>query len=206
MKPSYDVLVAAPLDPVWGSLTDVDSVLAALPGAALARDGDAVTGSLKCKLGNAQVTYRLTARAEIGEAEFHNAVIAVTGKEARGGGTLAASLTLALRSEGAATRVELSGDVEATGRGEAADQASWSKVLETLVNAVLPPPAAAPAPPRPSLTVAVSPTVAQTVGQATAERASPTRPPPARTDRRMIAVALGIVMAMLVRRRRKRRT
>jgi carbon monoxide dehydrogenase subunit G len=155
MRPSYDAGVAQPLEQVWASLADIDSVLAALPGAALARDGDAVSGSLRCKLGATQVTYRLSARAEMGETEFHTAVIAVTGKEARGAGTLVATLTVSLRAEGAETRVEVSGDVEATGRAESAGDQAWSRVLETLVNAVIPPPAPDPvAPQRPSLAVA----------------------------------------------------
>jgi carbon monoxide dehydrogenase subunit G len=204
MKSFHVVDVAAPIDTVWESLLDVDRVLAALPDAVLARDGEAVTGSVKCKLGGAQVTYRLSVRADIGETGRHTVVMAVTGKEARGDGTLAASLTLALDSESsdAVTRCQLTGNVEATGRGEAADTEAWSKLLGSLVDAVLPEPpaapAAAPAPvaaaertsPRPSL--AVAPPLAE-------------RPSAGNPDRRMIAGVVGIVLAMLVRWRRKRR-
>jgi uncharacterized protein len=159
MRSSYNAQIAEPVDRVWASLTDVDSVLAALPGAVLSRDGDAASGSVKCKLGLHQITYRVSVRAEVGEAKFHTAVIVVTGKEARGTGTIAATLTVALRDEGAATRVEVSGDIEAIGRGEAADEQAWAQVLEALLTAVIaPPPIASPPPPsRPPLTVAPLP-------------------------------------------------
>jgi carbon monoxide dehydrogenase subunit G len=159
MRVSYDGDVDQPVDVVWSSLTDVDSVLAALPAAALGREGDAVSGSLKCRFPSHQVTYRITARAEAGESEFHTAVLTVSGTEARGSGTIAASLTVAVRSDDGGSRVEVSGEVEATGRGERADEAAWRRVIESHVNALLPPPAPEPAatPTRPPLAVAPPP-------------------------------------------------
>jgi carbon monoxide dehydrogenase subunit G len=195
MRSSFDAQVAGPIASVWASVSDVDALLAALPGATLSRDGDAVSGSLKCKLGSTQITYRLSARAEVGEAKFHTAVIAVTGKEARGDGTVAATLTVALRDEGPTTRVEVSGEIEATGRAESADEGAWARVLETLVTAVMPPPetpAAAeptPPPPRPPLTVA-PPIDAASPGYASAGDARV----------RMILGAVGIVLVVLARR------
>jgi carbon monoxide dehydrogenase subunit G len=193
MRTTYDAAVGDAADQVWTSLTDVDSVLAALPGAALARDGDAVSGSLKCKLGSSQVTYRVTARAETGAAEFHNAVIAVTGKEARGSGTLAATVNVAVRSEAAGSRVEVEADIEATGRGEAADDKAWRRVIELLVNAVLPQPATAPAPPPPSPRppLAVAP--------------QPVAPTTRRTPIAPIAVVVAAVFALLLLKRGRRR-
>jgi uncharacterized protein len=122
----------------WASLADVDRVLASLPGATLARAGDAVSGTVKCSVANAQVTYRLSALAEVRDDEPHTAVVAVTGKEARGAGTLAATLTVALRADGTGTLVEVSGDIRATGRAEGADDAGWARVLGRLVDAALP--------------------------------------------------------------------
>lgn len=194
MRTSYDAAVSEPPDTVWASLTDIDSVLAALPGAALAREGGAVSGSLKCKLGASQVTYRISARAETGEAEFHNAVLAVTGKEARGSGTIAATLTVAVRTETGGSRVEVSGEIEATGRAEDADDKAWNRVIGLLVNALLPQPAAAPpTPPTPRPPLAVAP--------------QPIAPPVTRSPARG-PVGLGlaaIVILLLLRRLRRRR-
>jgi carbon monoxide dehydrogenase subunit G len=191
----YDAEVEKSADDVWSSLTDVDGVLAALPGAALAREGDAATGSLKCKLGGTQITYRISARAEIGEASFRTAVLVVTGKEARGGGTLEANLTVAVRDE-SSTRLEVSGAISATGRGENADDRAWRRLVGQLVNAVIPPaatpakPAASP-PPRPPLAVAPPPPLAP------AKRPVPTQP---------IAYGLvAVVVLLLLRRLRRKR-
>jgi carbon monoxide dehydrogenase subunit G len=197
MRVSYDAAVGQPIATVWASLTDVDSVLAALPAGAFERDAGVVTGSLKCKLGAAQITYRLSARAEVGDTEFHTAALAVTGKEARGSGTLAATLTLALRAEGSDTRIDVNGDVEVTGRGESASAETWSRVIGTLVSALVPPPAEAPPEPaspprltRPALVVA--PPLDEPV---------PTR----RGSRPLVVGIAAVLMLMLFRRRRRRR-
>jgi uncharacterized protein len=137
MRCSYNALVAGPLDRVWAAVTDVDAVLAALPAATLVRDGDVATGSLTCKLNGGQVTYRINARAEPNAEDPHSALVVVTGKEARGGGTVAATLTLTAAAEGPATRLDLRGDADATGRAAGADEQAWSRVLGRLVDAVV---------------------------------------------------------------------
>lgn len=196
MRVSHDVVVAAAPDAVWRSLTDVDSVLAALPSAALARDGEVAGGSLKCRLGATQVTYRLSARAETGEPGFHTAVLTVAGKEARGSGTIAATLTVAARAAGEDTRIEVTGDIEATGRGAGADADVWQRVLKTLLDALVPPvvaaPAAAPPPRQPRQPLTVVP---------------PPMPPGANEQRSTTWLPVAgvlLVLLLLVRRRRSR--
>jgi carbon monoxide dehydrogenase subunit G len=196
MRTWYDAEIDQSIDSAWSSLTDVDSVLAALPGAALAREGDVATGSLKVRVAGSQITYRINARAEVGDAGFHTAVLAVTGSEARGSGTLAASLTVALRNAAGTARIEVSGDIEATGRGEGADDRAWRRVIRSLVNAVIPPSAPAPAAPaaapaRPPLAVAPTPVAPD-------RRSSPATPA-------MIGVVLLAMLLLLRRLRRNRR-
>jgi uncharacterized protein len=137
MRCSYTALVTGPLDRVWAALTDVDAILAALPAATLVRDGDAATGSLTCKLNGGQVTYRINAQAQPVAEDPHSALVVVTGKEARGDGTIAATLTLTAVADGSATRVDLGGDAKATGRAAGADEKSWSRVLGRLVDAAV---------------------------------------------------------------------
>ena len=100
MRCSYGMSFAEPPDTIWASLADVDGFLAARPGVTLVHDGDAVAGSLKCTLGSAQITYRLSAGVTVDAADPHTAVLVVTGREARGSGTLGATLTAAVRPEG----------------------------------------------------------------------------------------------------------
>lgn len=146
MKVACEAHVEAPVDRVWRSLTDVDGVLAVLPGAALVRDDDSVTGSLKCKLGANQVTYRVVVRSDVGGAEPHTAILAVACTQARGSGVLAASITVTARVADSGTTVEVSGEIEASGRGEAADAQTWGKLLETLLKAAVSRPIEVPEP------------------------------------------------------------
>jgi carbon monoxide dehydrogenase subunit G len=194
MRIAYDAVLEQPADAVWASLTDVDSVLAALPGAALARDGDGgVSGSVKCKLGSTQITYRVTARAEVGEASFRTTVLTVAGTEARGTGALSATLTVAVR-EGSGARIEVSGDISATGRGERADEAAWQRTIASMVNALVPPEVEREPIPveRPPLVVAPPP----------AEPA----PALAGIPRPVAFGLLGAALLLLLRRIRRRRT
>jgi uncharacterized protein len=211
MRCSYGVSFAEPPEAIWASLADVDGYLAARPGVTLVHDGDAVAGSLKCTLGSAQITYRLSAGVTVDAAEPHTAVIVVTGREARGSGTLGATLTAAVRPEGAGSRLEISGDIQATGRGETADEQAWSRVFSKLLD----PQDAAPAPP------------AEVVTPAPTFESAPAEPAPAAPPRPALAVApdsgdfspesgwsgpppqalvaLAVVVLFLIGRRRKRR-
>jgi MYXO-CTERM domain-containing protein len=193
MKSSYDVDLTACADKVWAALTDLDAVIAAMPGATLEREGDAVTGSVKTKLGTAQVTYRVTARADIGVSGRHVAVVVVTGREARGAGTLAASLTVTVRPGGPdVAHVEVNADIDATGRGETADDGTWSAVIAALIAGVVPYPP-------------VTPVVVSPPAPAEAPRYPPPSHPASSPDRRMIFAGLGIVLVLLVWRRRRRK-
>jgi carbon monoxide dehydrogenase subunit G len=181
---------------------------------ALARDGEAVAGTLKCSVGSSQITYRLSARADAHDAEAHTAVISVAGKEARGSGTLTATITVEVRPEGSGSRLDVSADIEASGRGEAADEAAWSRVLSRLVDAHLATVARAepmaeaappvPAPPVPAPAEAVPPRPALSVAAASGDFGSAGSD--GTDDHR--ALLGGVVFAgllLLMRRRRKRR-
>lgn len=217
MRSSYRTTVTDPVDVIWASLADVDRVLAALPGATLARAGDAVSGTVKCSVAAVQVTYRLSALAEVRDDEPHTAVVAVTGKEARGAGTLAATLTVALRENGAGTSVEVSGDIRATGRAEGADDATWSRVLGRLVDAAVAVPAttskpATSAAPAPSETAPAPPgPPASAEARPALSVAPPAGPSPDDLgwfglDRRVtVGLAAAGALLLLHRRRRRRR-
>jgi carbon monoxide dehydrogenase subunit G len=202
MRCSYGASVAEPVDRIWASLAEVDTSLAALSGVTLARDGDAVAGTLKCTLGSAQITYRLTAGVESRDAEARTAVVVVAGKEARGSGTLTATLAVEVRAEDSGARVALSAEIEATGRGEAADDAAWCRVLSRLLDAHLA-----------TLSVAAAPADAAPVLPASpAAPAAPPRPALALAEpdssdprSRLIIGAVVALLLLLLRRRRRRR-
>ncbi|HTR70500.1 MAG TPA: SRPBCC family protein [Mycobacteriales bacterium] len=148
MKVAHESLVEAPAEAVWRSLADVDGVLTVLPGATLTRDGDSVAGSLRCLLGTSQVTYRVVVRADVNSAD-RVAILAITGKEARGTGVLAATITVAATRAPRGTSVRVSGEIEVSGRGAAADARTWQVALAGLLSPVLARPLASIAPPDP---------------------------------------------------------
>src|SRR3712207_5748361 len=88
-----------------------------MPGAALdSVDGDDFTGRVKVKLGPINLTYQGKASFIEKDEAAHRAVIDARGKDQRGNGTAAATVTANLRAEGSITRVEVLTDLNITGR------------------------------------------------------------------------------------------
>jgi uncharacterized protein len=118
MKLEHDFAVPAPIDEAWRVLLDVERVAPCMPGATLLTvDGDEFTGTVKVKVGPIQVTYKGLAKFAERDENAHRAVIEATGKEARGTGTAAATVTAVLTSSGPeSTQVKVETDLNVTGR------------------------------------------------------------------------------------------
>jgi uncharacterized protein len=117
MKLEHDFTVPAPVDEAWKALLDVEKVAPCMPGAALTSvDGDDFTGTVKVKVGPIQVTYKGQARFVEKDEAAHRVVIEASGKEARGSGTAAATVTAVLTAQGNQTRAEVVTDLNITGR------------------------------------------------------------------------------------------
>ena len=118
MKLEHDFTVPAPIDEAWKVLLDVERVAPCMPGATLLTvDGDEFTGTVKVKVGPIQVTYKGNAKFAERDDSGYRAVIEASGKEARGTGTAAATVTTRLESAGASeTRVRVETDLNITGR------------------------------------------------------------------------------------------
>jgi carbon monoxide dehydrogenase subunit G len=118
MKLEHEFTVPAPIDEAWKVLLDVERVAPCMPGATLLTiDGSEFTGTVKVKVGPIQVAYNGRAKfAEMDEGS-HRAVIEASGKEARGSGTAAATVTTVLQPKGSAeTTVRVETDLNVTGR------------------------------------------------------------------------------------------
>src|SRR3712207_9453093 len=88
-----------------------------MPGAALdSVDGDDFTGRVKVKLGPINLTYQGKASFVEKDEAAHRAVIDAKGKDQRGNGTAAATVTATLAAEGSITRVDVVTDLNITGR------------------------------------------------------------------------------------------
>jgi carbon monoxide dehydrogenase subunit G len=88
-----------------------------MPGATLSSvDGRDFTGSVKVKVGPITVTYDGKATFDEVDEAGRRVVIAGIGKETRGAGTAAATITATLVDQGASTTVRVETDLNVTGR------------------------------------------------------------------------------------------
>jgi carbon monoxide dehydrogenase subunit G len=176
MTSTHEALVRRPFGDVQQQLHDLDWVLAALPGTTLTRDAEAASGSLRLKLDGQQITYRVTIRGTGPDEGVHAVTVAVSGKEARGGGILAATVQIELHDhEDDATLLRAILDVTATGRGESVSDAGWGRAAETLLAGVVDALNEAPAAPAVPEPTAPDPTPTDAV---TAAPAPPRQPAP----------------------------
>jgi carbon monoxide dehydrogenase subunit G len=109
--------VPVPVDEAWRVLLDIERIAPCMPGAALdSVDGDDFTGRVKVKLGPINLTYQGKASFIEKDETAHRAVIDARGKDQRGNGTAAATVTANLKAEGSITRVDVLTDLNITGR------------------------------------------------------------------------------------------
>jgi carbon monoxide dehydrogenase subunit G len=117
MKIANEFTVSAPIEQAWDVLSDLEQVVPLMPGAALVgRDGDDFLGTVKVKVG--PVTSEFSGKVHFVERsrDQHRAVIDGTGKEARGTGNAAATVTTQLHEAGQRTRVTVDTDLKIVGK------------------------------------------------------------------------------------------
>ena len=101
MKIANEFTISAPLEQAWDVLTDLEQVVPLMPGAQLVgQEGEDYLGKVKVKVG--PVTSEFTGKAHFVErdGDDHRAVINARGREARGSGNAAATITLPLHEDG----------------------------------------------------------------------------------------------------------
>lgn len=118
MQLEHSFTVPVPVDDAWRVLLDIEQIAPCMPGAVLdAVDGDDFTGRVKVKLGPISLTYKGKASFVKKDEATHTAVIDAAGKDQRGNGTAAATVTATLKSEGSSsTRVDVLTDLNITGK------------------------------------------------------------------------------------------
>jgi carbon monoxide dehydrogenase subunit G len=109
--------VPVPVDRAWDVLLDVERVAPCMPGATVETvDGDSFTGQVKVKVGPITVSYAGKASFLEKDAAAHRAVVSAKGRETRGSGTAAATVTASMTGDGDSTRVNVVTDLAITGR------------------------------------------------------------------------------------------
>ncbi|MEU6581688.1 SRPBCC family protein [Nocardia sp. NPDC046763] len=117
MKIANEFTVHAPVEQAWAVLTDLEQVVPLMPGAQMVGwEGEDFLGKLKVKVG--PVTSEFTGKANFVERDEHDhrAVINGSGRDSRGSGNAAATITTQLREDGDKTRVTVDTDLKIVGK------------------------------------------------------------------------------------------
>lgn len=117
MRLDHEFTVPAPIDEVWQAIIDPERVAPCMPGATLTSvEGDTFKGTVKVKLGPVSLLYK-------GNGEFleknetsREITIKASGKDSRGAGTAAATVTVTLTAEGGSTKGAVATDLNVTGK------------------------------------------------------------------------------------------
>jgi carbon monoxide dehydrogenase subunit G len=128
MELTNEFTVAVDPATAWSVLTDVERIAPCMPGAQLQEiEGDEYRGIVKVKVGPITAQYKGKASFLERDEVAHRAVLRAEGRETRGQGNAAATITLALAPDGDGTRativtdLTISGKVAQFGRGVMAD-------------------------------------------------------------------------------------
>lgn len=118
MELSHRFTVPASVDVAWEAFNDLERITPCFPGASLTSyDGETFEGICKVKLGPVSLQYGGSGRFLERDESAYRAVIQAKGKDKRGNGTAAATITAQLTSTGeAVTDVIVSTDLNVTGR------------------------------------------------------------------------------------------
>jgi len=117
MKLTHDFLVRLPIDQAWTVLTDLERIAPCMPGVHLdSADGDEFGGRLKVKVGPITADYAGVARFVERDVEAWTVVWRAEGRETRGKGNAAATVTMELSPEDTGTRVQVRTDLAISGR------------------------------------------------------------------------------------------
>ena len=171
------------VDEAWTVLTNIERIAPCMPGATLEGvEGDEYRGTVKVKVGPMSAQYRGTVRFLERDEAGYKAVLRAEGREARGQGSAAATITATITPDGDGSAVNvitdltISGKVAQFGRGVLADVSA--RLMGQFVDALQQDLAATvPAAPNGTATVETAPPDAvdlvATAGAPVAKRAAP---------------------------------
>jgi carbon monoxide dehydrogenase subunit G len=117
MKIANQFTVSAPIEQAWDVLCDLEQVIPLMPGAQLTgHEGDDFLGKVKVKVGPVTSEFSGKVRFVELDRDAHRAVIDGKGKESRGTGNAAATVTAELQADGERTNVTVDTDLKIVGK------------------------------------------------------------------------------------------
>jgi uncharacterized protein len=113
----HQFTVPAPIEETWRAFNDLERVAPCFPGATLTSvEGDQFSGSVKIKLGPISMQYAGTGTFLERDEDSYTARFEAKGKDKRGNGTAAATVTARLVPDGDSTDVQVQTDLAITGK------------------------------------------------------------------------------------------
>ncbi|VVJ20080.1 carbon monoxide dehydrogenase G protein [Amycolatopsis camponoti] len=198
MRLDHEFTVPAPIGEVWQAVVDPERVAPCMPGATLTKvEGDKFSGTVKVKLGPISLLYKGNGEFLEKDEAARKVTIKASGKDSRGSGTAAATVTLTLTEADGGTHGSVSTELSITGKpaqfGRGLISEVGGKILDTfagcLSDKLAPSASPAPAPvavaPTPEPTETAEPVAKPAVKPAptTAEINTDPKPSPAPSDR-----------------------
>ena len=117
MRLDHEFTVPAPIGEVWQAVVDPERVAPCMPGATLTKvEGDKFSGTVKVKLGPISLLYKGNGEFLEKDDAAHKVTIKASGKDARGAGTAAATVTLTLTEAEGGTHGTVSSELSITGK------------------------------------------------------------------------------------------
>src|SRR5829696_3900035 len=141
MQLTHRFTLPAPVEQAWTAFYFPNRIAPCFPGATLDRvAGNEFDGVLKIKLGSVPVQYEGTASFLERSAEEQRIALEAHGKDRRGHGMIAATVTMTFIQVGSGTDVEVISTVELTGQGaafgETVVQEASDRLVQRLVDCV----------------------------------------------------------------------
>lgn len=142
MELKHHFVVPGSLEDTWHSFNQLEDIAPCFPGATLTSvNGDQFTGTVKVKLGPIAMIYTGTGEFLERNQATHTVVISATGKDKRGNGTAGATVTAVLAPDGDGTAVDVTTDMNVTGKpaqfGRGVIQDVSDKLLAQFVQCVI---------------------------------------------------------------------
>lgn len=117
MELTHRFTVPGSVEETWARFQDIADVAQCFPGAQVtSAEGDSFEGTVKVKLGPIALVYAGSGTFTSKDEAAHRFVVEAKGRDKRGNGTAAATVTVAMDADGASTAVQVDTDLSITGK------------------------------------------------------------------------------------------
>lgn len=183
MELTHDFTVPADVETTWAAFLDLERVGGCFPGATVTEfSEESFSGTVKVKLGPIALLYTGSGRFLERDDAARRAVIEAKGKDKRGNGTAGATVTMQLAPSGSGTRVDVTTELQITGKpaqfGRGVMQDVSDKLLQQFIACI----EGELSPAEAAADLAAAPAATTPLGEVPAPPPPPAAPAPASTE------------------------